>query len=64
MILNKSYGTFFEELKQQIYKSRYQAELHANKELIFLYHHIGSKIIESQSTQGWGAKVIDQLSKD
>lgn len=64
MTLDKSYGTFFEELKQRIYKSRYQAALHVNKELIFLYHHIGSKIIESQSNQGWGAKVIDQLSKD
>ena len=36
----------------------------ANKELIFLYHHIGSQILEAQERQGWGAKVIDQLSKD
>ena len=64
MTLDKNYGIFFEELKQKIYKSRYQAARHVNKELIFLYHHIGLKIIESQSHQGWGAKVIDQLSKD
>ena len=35
-----------------------------NRELILLYHHIGSQILEAQSKQGWGAKVIDQLSKD
>ena len=64
MIRDQTYGIFLEELKHCIYKSRYQAALHVNKELIFLYHHIGSKIIESQSNQGWGAKVIDQLSKD
>jgi hypothetical protein len=36
MILDKSYGAFFEELKQRIYKNRYQAALHVNKELIFI----------------------------
>ena len=64
MPIDKQYGFLLEELKQRIYQSRYQAALHVNKELIFLYHHIGSKIIASQSHQGWGAKVIDHLSKD
>lgn len=35
-----------------------------NRELILLYHHIGSQILDSQAKQGWGAKIINQLSKD
>jgi predicted nuclease of restriction endonuclease-like (RecB) superfamily len=32
--------------------------------MILLYHHIGSEILRSQEKHGWGAKVIDQLSRD
>lgn len=32
--------------------------------MILLYHHIGSKILRNQKQHGWGAKVIDQISKD
>ena len=31
---------------------------------IMLYHHIGTQILKAQERSGWGAKVIDQLSKD
>lgn len=29
-----------------------------------LYHHIGTEILERQTRQGWGAKVIDRLAAD
>lgn len=29
-----------------------------------MYHHIGSEILKRQEQQGWGAKIIDQLSRD
>jgi len=32
--------------------------------MIFLYWDIGKTILEQQKKQGWGAKVIDKLSKD
>jgi len=51
-------------LKQRVYASRYKAALQVNKELILLYHHVGAQILQSQKNQGWGARVIDQLSKD
>ena len=35
-----------------------------NGEHIRLYHEIGREILERQSRQGWGAKVIDRLSAD
>ena len=53
-----------DDLKKRVAASRYKAALSVNKELVLLYHHIGSQILESQANQGWGAKVIDQLSKD
>lgn len=61
---NQDYTLFLSELKQRINSSRYKAALAVNKQLVLLYHHIGKQILEAQEKQGWGAKVIDQLSKD
>jgi len=63
-MINTDYTLFLEDLKKRVYDSRYRAALQVNKELILLYHHIGLQILEAQAKQGWGAKVIDQLSKD
>jgi predicted nuclease of restriction endonuclease-like (RecB) superfamily len=63
-IINQEYSKFLADLKERVASSRYKAALSVNKELILLYHHIGMQILEAQSRQGWGAKVIDQLSKD
>ncbi|MFP3026780.1 MAG: YhcG family protein, partial [Wolbachia sp.] len=35
-----------------------------NSKLIVLYHHIGTEILKRQKEHGWGAKIIDQLSRD
>ena len=40
------------------------ASIHVNRELVLLYHHIGSEILRQQSDLGWGAKVVEQISKD
>ncbi len=63
-IINQEYSKFLADLKERVASSRYKAALSVNKELILLYHHIGSQILEAQERQGWGAKVIDQLSRD
>ncbi len=62
--LNSDYIGFLENLKSRVAASRYKAALSVNKELILLYHHIGTEILKSQSMHGWGAKIIDQLSQD
>jgi predicted nuclease of restriction endonuclease-like (RecB) superfamily len=62
--INQEYNKFLNNLKERVASSRYKAALSVNKELILLYHHIGMQILDAQSKQGWGAKVIDQLSKD
>lgn len=63
-IIGQEYNQLLSELKTRVASSRYKAALSVNKELVLLYHHIGKQILESQVTQGWGAKVIDQLSRD
>lgn len=63
-IINQEYNKFLSDLKERVASSRYKAALSVNKELILLYHHIGTQILEAQNKAGWGAKVIDQLSKD
>ena len=63
-IISPEYNKLLSDLKKRVASSRYKAALSVNKELILLYHHIGTQILESQTQQGWGAKVIDQLSKD
>lgn len=63
-IITPEYNKLLADLKKRILSSRYKAALSVNKELVMLYHHIGNQILESQAKQGWGTKVIDQLSKD
>ncbi|MDX2050627.1 MAG: PDDEXK nuclease domain-containing protein [Rickettsiaceae bacterium] len=63
-VINQEYSKFLSDLKERVASSRYKAALSVNKELILLYHHIGTQILEAQNKAGWGAKVIDQLSKD
>jgi predicted nuclease of restriction endonuclease-like (RecB) superfamily len=64
IIKSNDYARFLSELKENIKTSQYRAVQQVNKQLITLYHHIGSKIIKMQSEKGWGSKIIDQLSKD
>lgn len=63
-IVSTEYKALLDELKKRVSTSQYQAALSVNKELIILYHHIGTSILESQEQHGWGAKIIEQLSKD
>jgi predicted nuclease of restriction endonuclease-like (RecB) superfamily len=63
-LISSEYQQILEALKKRVYASRYKAALSVNKELVLLYHYIGGQILESQKVQGWGAKVVAQLSKD
>ena len=63
-IASKAYAAFLEDLKARVLSSRSQAARAVNRELILLYHHIGSEILTRQKEHGWGAKIIDKLSRD
>jgi predicted nuclease of restriction endonuclease-like (RecB) superfamily len=62
--LPADYGNWLTSLKQRILSARQRALLAANDEQIRLYHDIGREILDRQSKQGWGAKVIDRISAD
>ena len=63
-IAGDNYKKFLNDLKSRVATSRYKAALSANREMILLYHHIGTEILRSQDKHGWGAKIISQLSRD
>lgn len=63
-VLTKEYAEFLEELKNRVASSRYKAARVVNRELLILYHYIGKQILQKQSEKAWGAKVIQNLSKD
>jgi len=64
LALPADYAQWVASLKQRIQGARQRALLAANGEQIRLYHDIGREILDRQGRQGWGAKVIDQLSAD
>ncbi len=62
--VEKNYVTILEILKEKIRTAQVKASLSINSEMICLYWEIGKSIVENQNKQGWGAKVIDKLSRD
>lgn len=64
VVLPDSYGPVLAELKSRVRSAQLKAAVSVNRELILLYWHIGSEILRCQNEQGWGAKVVDRLSRD
>lgn len=61
---SKGYQDLLARLKNQIRTAQVRAALAVNHELVLLYWQIGKEILTRQKEEGWGAKVIDQLSRD
>lgn len=59
-----NYTAFLQDLKARIRSAQVKAAIAVNQELIVLYWQIGQEIVNRQQSEGWGAKVIDQLAKD
>lgn len=60
----EGYSEWLADLKHRIHASRQRAALAVNSEMLSMYWKIGYEILERESDQGWGAKVIDRLSHD
>lgn len=58
------YADWLAELKTRIHGAQQHAALAVNHELVGLYWQIGRDILNRQSLQGWGAKVVDRLAHD
>jgi predicted nuclease of restriction endonuclease-like (RecB) superfamily len=63
-LLPEGYADWLQSLKGRINAARSRAALAANGEMIRLYHQIGQDILERQTKQGWGSKVITRLARD
>lgn len=58
------YPDWLAELKTRIHHAQQRAVQAVNRELVQLYWQIGRDILERQSREGWGAKVIERLAHD
>jgi len=63
-LISEDYKQWLGDLKTRIHQAQQRASLSVNHELVLLYWEIGSDICQRQEKQGWGAKVIEQLSHD
>ena len=55
------YFSIIENIKREIMVAQYRAAVHANTDMLLLYHDIGCVINEHKS---WGNKFIDNLATD
>ena len=62
--LPAGYTEFVTSLKDKIRSAQVKAAFSVNRELIQLYWQIGNEILTRQDAEGWGAKIIDRLSRD
>ncbi len=61
---NVEYKNWLESIKSKISTSRARIALSANSEIIRFYYILGKEISEEIKSSGWGAKLVEQLSKD
>ncbi|MBE7381347.1 MAG: DUF1016 family protein [Leptolyngbya sp. SIO1E4] len=62
--INPDYDQFFHSLKNRIRQAQVRSALAVNRELVVLYWQIGREILQRQTEQGWGSKVIERLAQD
>jgi predicted nuclease of restriction endonuclease-like (RecB) superfamily len=58
------YVAWLAGLKAEIRRARQRASFAINRELVLMYWRVGRDIIERQTRDGWGSKVIDRLAHD
>ena len=60
----QGYAELLAALKERVATARVRAALSVNRELVLLYWSIGRDILDRQTAEGWGTKVIDRLAAD
>jgi hypothetical protein len=58
------YAAWLAALKARIHQERLRVVLASNAAMMRLYWDIGHSILDKQSAQGWGSRVIDRLATD
>lgn len=62
--LDKGYGQILITLKEKIKLAQQRASWAVNTQLLQVYWEIGKTIGEYEQVEGWGAKTVENLSKD
>lgn len=62
--LPTDYADLLSDLKTCIKRERLRVVLASNNALVLMYWDIGCRILQKQTEQGWGTRVIDRLSAD
>ncbi len=62
--LPKGYTQWSHEVIARVEHAKLQAALHVNTDMLTLYWQTGQDILQKQKQEGWGAQIIDQLSRD
>lgn len=62
--LPDGYVALRKEIEQLIEVSKFRTAISVNSNMLTLYWNIGKCILQKQQEEGWGAKVIEQLSRD
>lgn len=55
---------WIDSIKRRVKEARLKAFLAANAEQLLLYWDIGNEILRKQEQEGWGAKIVNRLSKE
>ncbi len=63
-LIPSDYPAFVSDLKERIRAAQVRASLSVNLELVLLYWQIGRELLSRQRQEGWGAKVVERLSRD
>ena len=61
---NNEYQQWLQHLCEEIDRQRLKAVMQLNASTLQHYRWLGNDIVQKQKEQGWGAKVINQLSAD
>jgi len=63
-LIPSDYPAFVADLKERIRAAQVRASLAVNRELVLLYWQIGRDLLARQQQEGWGAKIVERLSRD
>lgn len=58
------YGEMLNNIKLLVANGRRQIMWTANVQMSMMYYQIGKDILQRQSAEGWGSKIVDRLSAD
>lgn len=64
LMLPNGYSVWRKDIEQLIESAKLRTAISVNTNMLSLYWNIGQSILQKQQEEGWGKKVIDQLSKD